>query len=43
MIYTDIALGSVIAAVFFDLYGIKTQLLSKSIFGLHTQLFCLFN
>lgn len=32
MIYTDIALGSVIAAVFFDLYGIKTQLLTKSVF-----------
>jgi lycopene cyclase domain-containing protein len=32
MIYTDIALGGVIAAVFFDLYGVKTALLTKSVF-----------
>ena len=32
MIYTDIALGGVIVAVFFDLYGVKTALLTKSIF-----------
>ena len=32
MIYTDIALGSVIASVLFDLYVIRTQLLTKSVF-----------
>ena len=32
MIYTDIALGGVIAAVLFDLYGTKTMLLTKSVF-----------
>jgi lycopene cyclase domain-containing protein len=32
MIYTDIALGGVIAAVLFDLYGTKTMLLTKSLF-----------
>ena len=32
MIYTDIALGGVIAAVIFDLYFVKTSLLTKSIF-----------
>ncbi len=32
MIYTDIALGGVIAAVLFDMYGAKTMLLSKSVF-----------
>ena len=32
MIYTDIALGGVIVAVFFDLYGVKTALLTKSVF-----------
>jgi lycopene cyclase domain-containing protein len=32
MIYTDIALGGVIAAVLFDLYGAKTMLLTKSVF-----------
>jgi len=32
MIYTDIALGSVIVAVIFDLFVIRTQLLTKSVF-----------
>ena len=32
MIYSDIALVGVIFAVFFDLYGVKTALLSKSVF-----------
>jgi lycopene cyclase domain-containing protein len=32
MIYSDIAIGGVIAAVFFDLYGVKTALLTKSVF-----------
>lgn len=32
MIYTDIALGGVIVAVLFDLYGVKTSLLTKSVF-----------
>lgn len=32
MIYTDIALGGVIAAVLFDMYGAKTMLLTKSVF-----------
>lgn len=32
MIYTDIALGGVITAVLFDMYGAKTMLLSKSVF-----------
>ena len=32
MIYTDNALGGVIAAVLFDLYGTKTMLLTKSVF-----------
>ncbi len=32
MIYTDIALGGVITAVLFDLYGAKTMLLTKSVF-----------
>lgn len=32
MIYTDIALGSVIVAVLFDLFVIRTQLLTKSVF-----------
>jgi lycopene cyclase domain-containing protein len=32
MIYTDIALGGVIAAVVFDLYGVRTSLLTKSVF-----------
>ena len=32
MIYSDIAIGGVIVAVFFDLYGVKTALLSKSVF-----------
>lgn len=32
MIYTDIALGGVIAAVLFDMYGAKTMLLTKSAF-----------
>ena len=32
MIYSDIAIGGVIVAVFFDLYGVKTMLLTKSVF-----------
>ena len=32
MIYSDIAIGGVIVAVFFDLYGVKTALLTKSVF-----------
>jgi lycopene cyclase domain-containing protein len=32
MIYSDIAIVGVIAAVFFDLYGVKTALLTKSVF-----------
>ena len=32
MIYSDIAIVGVIFAVFFDLYGVKTTLLSKSVF-----------
>jgi lycopene cyclase domain-containing protein len=32
MIYSDIAIGSLLFAVLFDLYGIKTQLLTKSVF-----------
>ena len=32
MIYSDIAIVGVIFAVFFDLYGVKTALLSKSVF-----------
>ena len=32
MIYTDIALGGLIAAVIFDLYVVKTSLLTKSVF-----------
>ena len=32
MIYSDIASVGVIFAVFFDLYGVKTTLLSKSVF-----------
>jgi lycopene cyclase domain-containing protein len=32
MIYSDIAIVGVIFAVFFDLYGAKTALLSKSVF-----------
>ena len=32
MIYTDIALGGVIVAVLFDLYVIRTSLLTKSVF-----------
>lgn len=32
MIYSDIAIGGVIVAVFFDLYGAKTALLTKSVF-----------
>ena len=32
MIYTDIALGSVRVAVIFDLFVIRTQLLTKSVF-----------
>lgn len=32
MIYSDIAIGGVIVAVFFDLYGVKTSLLTKSVF-----------
>ena len=32
MIYSDIAIASLLFAVLFDLYGIKTQLLTKSVF-----------
>ena len=32
MIYSDIAIVGVIFAVFFDLYGVKTTLLSKPVF-----------
>ena len=32
MIYSDIAIVGVIFAVFFDLYGVKPALLSKSVF-----------
>lgn len=32
MIYSDIAIGSLLFAVLVDLYGIKTQLLTKSVF-----------
>jgi hypothetical protein len=32
MIYSDIAIGGVIVAVFFDLYGVRTALLTKSVF-----------
>ena len=32
MIYSDIAIVGVIFAVFFDLYGVKTALLTKSVF-----------
>ena len=32
MIYTDIALGSVLVAVLIDLFGIKVSLLTKSVF-----------
>jgi lycopene cyclase domain-containing protein len=32
VIYTDIALASVLAAVLFDLFGIRTSLLTKSVF-----------
>jgi lycopene cyclase domain-containing protein len=32
MIYSDIAIGSLLFAVLLDLYGIKTQLLTKSVF-----------
>ncbi len=32
MIYSDIAIGSLLCAVLCDLYGIKTQLLTKSVF-----------
>jgi lycopene cyclase domain-containing protein len=32
MIYSDIAIAGIIAAVFFDLYGVKTALLTKSVF-----------
>lgn len=32
MIYSDIAIGGIIVAVFFDLYGVKTSLLTKSVF-----------
>ena len=32
MIYSDIAIGGVIVAVFFDLYGVRTSLLTKSVF-----------
>ena len=32
MIYSDIAIVGVIFAVFFDLYGVKTALLSKPVF-----------
>ncbi|CAB4598944.1 CarR_dom_SF, lycopene cyclase domain [actinobacterium SCGC AAA044-D11] len=32
MIYTDIALGGVIVAVLFDLYVVRTSLLTKSVF-----------
>jgi lycopene cyclase domain-containing protein len=32
MIYSDIAIVGMIFAVFFDLYGVKTALLTKSVF-----------
>ena len=32
MIYSDIAIGGLIVAVFFDLYGVRTSLLTKSVF-----------
>ena len=32
MIYSDIAIASLLFAVLFDLYGIKTLLLTKSVF-----------
>jgi lycopene cyclase domain-containing protein len=32
MVYSDIAIFSLLFAVFFDLFGIKTQLLTKAVF-----------
>ena len=32
MVYSDIAIFALLFAVFFDLFGIKTQLLTKAVF-----------